>query len=152
MGDEQGPKTPEKRFMEIHDSRARVRDVRGRWRGVGTLAKEVEESGVKRSIKARDYRKFLEAVEPRAMKVLADALRDKRIPLKDRLLVAQDVLNRLHGKALVPVEADAARRRVEQMSTDELRDYIKSVASEVGLMSDLLPVVEPRPMRPKDVN
>lgn len=144
---------PEKRFMEVHDPRARTRDAGGRWRSVSTLSKEADDSGVKRSIKTRDYRRFLESIEPRAMRVLADALRDKKIPMKERLLVAQDVLNRIHGKSLTPVEADQARRKVESMSTDELREYIKRVAAEADLTSDLIsPAREPREFSSREVN
>lgn len=120
-------------FSEVNVPGARSRDKRGQYSGIGTPVESDEVKGVRRAAKIRDYRKFLESIEPTAMKVLAEALRDKRVGIKEKLLVAQDVLNRLHGKALVPQEAEEARRKVENMSTDELVSFVTDLAGEMGL-------------------
>lgn len=130
MADEQ--KKPEK-FSEVNDPRARTRDKSGKWSGLGALAESPEVKVVSSAIKTRDYRKFLESIEPGAMQVLARAMRSKGVPIKERIAIATDILNRLHGKALVSVEADAAKKKIEQMSTDELRDLVKKLLAETGL-------------------
>lgn len=120
-------------FSEVNLPGARTRDRKGKFSGLGTPVESTEVQAVRRAAKIRDYRKFLESIEPTALNVLASALRDKKVPAKERILIAQDILTRLHGKALVPQEADEAKRRVEQMSTDELRDFVGELAGEMGM-------------------
>ena len=138
MADEK--KKPDQRFSEVNDPRARTRDKTGRWSGLGALAESPEVKSVSTAIKTRDYRKFLESIEPGAMQVLAKAMRSKGVAMKERIAIATDILNRLHGKAITSVEADAAKKRVEQMSTDELRDLVKKLLTETGIDSDLVAV------------
>lgn len=120
-------------FSEVNVPGARTRDKKGMFSGLGTPVESSEVKAVHRAAKIRDYRKFLESIEPTALRVLADALRDKKVPAKERIMIAQDILTRLHGKALVPQEAEEAKRRVEQMSTDELRDFVGELAGEMGM-------------------
>lgn len=130
MADEKKALPP---FSEVNVPGARTRNKHGRFSGLGTPVESTEVQAVRRAAKIRDYRKFLESIEPAAMRVLADALRNKKVPVKERLLVAQDILTRLHGKALVPQEAEEAKRRVEHMSTDELKDFVGELAGEMGM-------------------
>lgn len=116
---------------------ARPRNRRGEFSASG-LGESVELR--ERKVKVRDYRKFLESIEPAAFQVMARGLRDGKVPMKDRILIAQDVLNRLHGRVLQPQEAEEAKRRVENMSTDELRSYVLGLLGEAGLARR---VVEP---------
>lgn len=123
---------PDVRFAEVN-STDRTRGKDGRWKSLGASVESREVREVRRAAEMKNYRRFLESVEPAALRVMAQALKDGKVAMKDRILIAQDILNRLHGKTLQPVEAEEARRRVEQMSTDELREYVGSLAAELGL-------------------
>lgn len=125
--------SPEFRFAEVNLP-ARTRDGRGQFRSLGTPVESQEVRSVRRAVELKNYRRFLEAMEPAALRVMSAALRDRKVAVKDKILIAQDVLNRLHGKTLQPVEAEEARRKVEQMSVDELRDYVGSLAGELGIV------------------
>jgi hypothetical protein len=91
---------------------------------------------VPRSVKTdkkADYRKFLEDMEPAALKVLKQALKDESVPIKERKEIAMDVLTRLHGKVIQNTEVEDAKKRVEGMSNDELREFIMELAAETGI-------------------
>ena len=45
----------------------------------------------------------------------------------------EDLLNRLHGRATGPSDAAEARKKVEAMGVDELKEYAKSLARDAGL-------------------
>lgn len=139
---------PDKRFAEVHVSWSHVRDSKGRWRGLKRLADDPAVAQTRMNKAAKDYRRFLEAVEPAAWRVIADVVKNKRYPLKERLLAAQDVLNRLHGKVLTPQEAQDARKKVENMSTDELREFIVTMLRESNLAVELQPREFPDPVEP----
>ena len=130
MGEEERVET---NFAEVSVGRARTRDSRGHFKSLGAPVESSEVRSVRRAEAVRDYRKFLATMEPAAFRVLMDALKDKRVSMKDRIEIAQDVLTRLHGKVIGSTEADDARRRVESMSTDELKAHVVELAKEMGL-------------------
>jgi plasmid stability protein len=121
-----------KNFFEVNVPDARTRDKKGRFKSLGYPVESAEVRGVDRGPKERDYRKVLESMEPEAFKVLKAGLKDSRVPMKDRIAIAQDVLTRLHGKTVQSQEAEDARRKVESMSLDELKKYVQELAGEVG--------------------
>jgi hypothetical protein len=120
-------------FAEVNDAKARTRDKSGRFKALGASVESDEVRGVTRAEKVRDYRKFLATMEPAAFRVLQAALNNKLVSMKDKIEIAQDILTRMHGKVLGSTEADDARRRVEAMSTDELKAHLVELAKEMGL-------------------
>ena len=120
-------------FAEVNDNRARTRDKGGRFKALGASVESDKVREIHRAEKIRDYRKFLATMEPAAFRVLQAALNDKMVSMKDRIEIAQDVLTRMHGKVLGSTEADEARRRVESMSTDELKVHLIDLAKEMGM-------------------
>lgn len=121
------------RFAEVHVPAARARNRKGHFVGLGTPVEGGDVRLVKRALSKKDYRRYLEDNEHLALKVIVDVLKDKRVPAREKLQAAQDLLNRLHGRVAAPGEGGDAKKKLESMSTDELRDHVISLARDAGM-------------------
>ncbi len=117
--------------MESPEKITKPRTRTGQYAPLGVSVKDPKV--LEARVKVRDYRRFLQVMEPAAWKLLAAALRDRKVTMKDRIEIAQDILTRLHGKVAGSNEADEARKKFESMSTDELKANIIDLAKEMGL-------------------
>lgn len=135
-------KKPDPRFVGASDYRGRLRGKNGKFAsGLGAPAQGEHSAAVSRALKKRDYRAFLEAIEPAALGLLEKALRSTKVPMKERIGIAMELVTRLHGKTVQNLDADKAKQKVENMSHDDLREYVKGLMAELESSGSDLPTL-----------
>lgn len=82
---------------------------------------------------------------PAALTTLRDVMMDKSAPVNSRILCAQEILNRSHGRAPVSVELsiDSKPRDIRTLTNDELMQLAQGITIE-GVVIDqaTLPALE----------